>query len=384
MLDRQLNILISNSFILLGARGVGKTKLIKRQFSGENTLYIDLLDPDQFEKYLTDPARLLREVKGLAPSFRWVLIDEIQKLPVLLDVVHKCLEETTILFGLTGSSARKLKHGSANLLAGRAFTYNMFPLTSEELKSDFNLQRALVRGTLPKSYLAPTDNESQAYLRTYAQVYLKEEIQTEQLVRRLEPFRKFLSIAAQMNGEILNFSRIAYDVGVSDVTVKSYFSILEDTLLGYYLEPYHRSVRKRQIESPKFYLFDCGVQRALANLLTVNLVPTSSDYGKAFEHFVICEFFRLSSYKQNDFQFYYLRTKDGAEIDLIVERPGRPLALIEIKSTTKVNPEHAQHLRRFRSDFAGAEAFILSCDPVAQQIEHISCLPWQDGLSAVS
>jgi predicted AAA+ superfamily ATPase len=383
MIRRSVNILNNNSFFLFGARGTGKTRLIKNRFAKVKHIYLDLLDPNNFEKYLTEPARLLRELEALDKDTRWVVIDEIQKLPSLLDIVHKLIEERNLLFALTGSSARKLKNAGANLLAGRAFNYKMFPLTHEELGEAFDLNKALTRGLLPKPYLAENDSESAAFLRSYSQVYIKEEILVEQIVRRLEPFRKFLTVAAQMNGEIVNFSKIALDIGVSDVTVRSYFSILEDTLLGFFLEPYHKSVRKRQREAPKFYFFDTGVQRSLAGILNLELHPKSSEYGKAFEHFIILEIFRLSEYSQNDYQFFYVRSKDNVEIDIIIERPGKPVALVEIKSTNKVQPEHARHLISYKENFANSESYILSQDSTAQKIEHVQCMSWQSGIKKI-
>jgi predicted AAA+ superfamily ATPase len=191
---------------------------------------------------------------------------------------------------LTSSSARKLKRGSANLLAGRAFTYKLFPLTHLELAKQFDLNQALTYGTLPKLLEYEDNNDKVEFLRSYTQTYLREEIQIEQLVRRLNPFRDFLELAAQNNGEILNYTKISRDIGVDHKTVANYYQILEDTLVGFYLPPFHKSVRKRQLESPKFYLFDTGVKRALERSFNIPLNKRSYAYGKAFEHFVILEF----------------------------------------------------------------------------------------------
>jgi len=383
MLRRDINILLSNSFLLLGPRGTGKTHLIKELLPENRTLFIDLLEPDQFDRYALNTSLLSRELDALDSNIQWVAIDEVQKLPSLLDVAHKYIEKKKIKFALTGSSARKLKRGGANLLAGRAFTYQLYPLTVNELQGEFDLNKALTWGTLPKAYLSSEDQERSLFLRTYVRTYLQEEIVAEQLIRNIDPFRRFLPIAAQMNGEIVNFSKIAQEVGCSDVTVRSYFSILEDTLVGFFLEPYHRSVRKRQRESPKFFLFDTGVQRALANLLTQPLIESTYGFGKTFEHFIILELHRQSDYLQNDFKFSYLRTRDGVEIDLIIERPGKPLALVEIKSTESVRSEHISNLNNFESDFKKADKFCLSRDSKSQKIGSIRCLPWQSGISAI-
>jgi uncharacterized protein len=225
-----------------------------------------------------------------------------------------------------------------------------------------------------------TREEKASFLRAYALTYLKEEVWGEHLVRKLDPFRKFIEIAAQCSGEIINFANIARDVGADIKTVQSYFEILEDTLIGFLLEPYHLSVRKRQRQAPKFYLFDPGVRRALDRTLTVELKPGTYAYGEAFEHLVIVEAVRLSAYRQNDFRFSYLRTKDDAEIDLLVERPGAATALVEIKSSDHIDERDTKSLEKFGADMPGTESFLLSRDPVARRIGRIQALPWQQGL----
>jgi predicted AAA+ superfamily ATPase len=235
-------------------------------------------------------------------------------------------------------------------------------------------------GTLPGLLKFDTGEEKASFLRAYALTYLKEEIWGEHIVRKLDPFRKFIEIAAQSNGEIINYANIARDVGVDTKTVQSYFEILEDTLLGFMLEPYHQSVRKRQRQAPKFYLFDTGVRRALDRTLTIELKPGTYAYGKAFEHLVIAEAVRLNEYKQKDFRFSYLRTKDDAEIDLVVERPGASTALVEIKSTPQVDDRDTRSLERFAADMPKSESFILSTDPMAKQIGKVKAFPWQQGL----
>lgn len=221
-------------------------------------------------------------------------------------------------------------------------------------------------------------------MHAYTTTYLKEEIVAEQLVRRLEPFRRFLPVAAQTSGEIVNFSKIARDVGASVKTVQSYFEILEETLVARFLQPFHESVRKRQAGNPKFYLFDTGVRRALQRLLTVPLVPQSYEYGQAFEHFVVHEIDRLQSYLRRDYELSYLRTHDQAEIDLVVERPGQPRALIEIKSTEHVAEDDLRSLSRLSADIADSESFCFSRDPHTKVMRGVHCLPWWQGLEALN
>jgi uncharacterized protein len=277
-------------------------------------------------------------------------------------------------------SARKLKHGSANLLAGRAFVNELFPLTAKEMGDAFELDHCLRFGTLPKVVQLPTDLEKSEFLRAYALVYLKEEIWNEHLIRNLDPFRRFLEIAAQLNSEILNYTRIADDVGSDVKTVQSYYEILNDTLLGFFLEPYHRSIRKQQRQSPKFYFFDLGVRRALARQLNQTLDASTFGYGKIFEHFIIAEIFRLNIYLRKDWKLSYLQTKEGGEIDLIIDTPSRNVFLVEIKSDRIVDERHLPRLNRFIGDFPGCKSIVLSQEKEPRLVGNIRVLPWRMGL----
>jgi predicted AAA+ superfamily ATPase len=327
-----------------------------------------------------NPAELESRVAALPASRRWVVIDEVQRVPRLLDLVHRLSEATARRFVLTGSSGHKLRHGVSNLLAGRAFVYHLFPLTHRELAESFDLVEALQWGTLPRVFQLNSAADKAEFLRAYALTYLKEEVVAEQIVRKLDPFRQFLEVAAQANGTIVNFSRIATDVGVDTKTVQSYFTILADTLVGVLLPAYHRSVRKRQRANPKFYFFDTGVKRALERTVSLGMQEGTYDFGKAFEHLVILEAMRLSSYARLDWTFSYLRTKDDAEIDLVIDRPGQPAALLEIKSAEHVNERDVASLGRFAADLQPCEAYCLSRDPHEKRLGLVSCLPWIEGL----
>ena len=382
MFPRLVEPVPTQSFFLFGARGTGKSTFLREFFSQQPRIeWIDLLNSAQEEAFSLDPERLERIVQASSPD--WVVVDEVQKVPRLLNVVHRLIESTRVRFALTGSSARKLKAGQANMLAGRAFWNHLYPLTQREMGEAFDLHDCLRWGSLPKVISFQTDLERQEFLRTYVQVYLKEEVWSEQLVRKLETFRKFLPVAAQANGHILNASSVARDVGCDVKTVQSYFQILEDTLVGFLLEPYSTSIRRAISGKPKFYFFDIGVQRALARLLQVPPVPQTSLYGETFEHFIILECQRLNAYLRKDFAFSYLKTKDDVEIDLIVERPGQPLALIEIKSTNQLRPDKLRRFLSISRDFPEAEAYCFSQDPARQRVEHVTALPWQDGLTAL-
>ncbi|HHK40800.1 MAG TPA: ATP-binding protein [Planctomycetaceae bacterium] len=381
MFQRHLFPSRERSFFLFGARGTGKTTFLRSWFQGQDVLWIDLLDPVVEDRYARRPKLLSEQIEARGRGRGWVIIDEIQKVPKLLDVVHAEIERSGTRFALTGSSARKLKRGSTNLLAGRAFVYHLFPFTAGELGDSFDLQEALEYGTLPGHFELQDPRDKAEFLRAYALTYLKEEVWAEHLIRNLDPFRAFLEVAAQCDGEIINYTKIGRDVGVDPKTIQSYFQILEDTLLAHILEPYHRSVRKRQSKSPRFYFIDTGVSRALSRTLNVPLNPGTYAYGRAFEHLVITEIFRRCAYLRNDFRLSYLRTKDGAELDLIVERPGLPTALIEIKSSTRVDVTGLRHLKSFRQAIPDSEAFCLSQEAPARVVDGIRIMPWLEGLA---
>lgn len=380
MFQRLLEVSKKRSFFLFGARNTGKSTYLRNSFSNKNTLWYDLLNPELEERFSKNPNALYEMVKASPSSVTHIIIDEIQKVPKLLDVVHRLMGETTHLFVLTGSSARKLKRGGANLLAGRAFVYNFFPLTSFEIGTQFNLDFTLQWGSLPELFIFDDDKERSQFLQAYANTYLKEEIWDEHFIRQLDPFRKFLEVAAQANGKIINYSKIARNVGVEDKTVASFFSLLEDTLIGFFLEPFHNSFRKRLSERPKFYFFDLGVARALARQLSTPLIEKTFAYGEAFEHFVILEILRLAHYFETEYRFSYLRTPSDVQVDLIIERPGKPLLFIEIKSCDEIDRIDLSAFIRLTKDFGGCEAIVLSRDPYRKKMDHVLLMHWQEGI----
>ena len=381
MIPRACNILKTNSFFLFGARGTGKTSLLRELFQDKTPLWIDLLKASDEQRYSNNPDRLIEEIDAQKIKPEWVIIDEVQKAPKLLDIVHHLIEERKIKFALTGSSARKLKRGAANLLAGRAYVYHLFPLTHRELGEQFNLQDSLRWGTLPKLFAIENESEKSLYLESYAQTYLKEEILAEQLIRSIAPFRKFLEISAQTSGTIVNFKSIAGQIGADPKSVKKYYEILEDTLLGFFLPAFHRSLRKQQRLAPKFFLFDIGIRRAIEGVSQHPISENSYEYGRAFEEFVIAEAMRLNSYGRKNFKFSYVRTEGGAEVDLVIERPGLKTVLVEIKSSATVLDRHLSHLAAFKKDFPSFEAICLSREPRARRNEQVTIYPWQEGLT---
>lgn len=381
-LERLLAIAKHHTLLLFGARGVGKSALLEVIFNFKESLYINLLDPIEEARLARNPNELIELVSAMSAESTHVIIDEVQKVPKLLDVVHLLLEnkKTDKLFILTGSSARKLKANGVNLLAGRAFVYHLYPFSYIELGAQFNLEQALMWGMLPKLFTLKANRDKEKFLQSYALVYLKEEVWGEHLIRKLEPFRRFLEVAAQSNGKIINYSNIARDVGVDDKSVANYFSILEDTLLGFMLEPFQHSFRKRLKLSPKFYFIDVGITRALARMLTLEPVISTSYYGDLFEQFIVVECIKLASYYKSEYRFSYLMTESNVEIDLVIERPGKKLLLIEIKSSDSVRREDLSSLNMIANDMGNCEAICFSCEPRKKKIGDIMVYPWMEGI----
>ena len=383
MIQRTFKLPEKHSFFLFGARGTGKSTLLQTMLPEETTYFLDLLDYDLETRLTRRPSEFKEIIEALPPTITTVVIDEVQKLPFLLDEVHHQLETNkNRCFVLTGSSARKLKRGQANLLAGRAFSYTLHPFTSLELGSLFNLEHALAFGTLPKLFSLDNDRQKKDFLRAYTQTYMREEIQQEGLLRNLPAFRIFLPLVAEQNGQILAWSNFARDVGVDAKTIRSYFEILEDTLLGFFLPPYSKSIRQRQKNHPKFYLFDTGVKRALANELTLPVISGNSEYGRAFEHFWITEVFRLNNYYQTDYTFSYFATND-IEIDLVVERPGKPMLFIEIKSSEHVKDIELRAIRQLSKEHKNSQAICVCREPRKRLFDNVLVCPWTEFIAEV-
>jgi uncharacterized protein len=379
---REIKIPTSQSFFLFGGRGTGKSTLLRNGLERHRTHWIDLLEMDQEAKYARSYEQLRIELLALGNEITTVVIDEVQRLPKLLNEVHRLIENDKVpfRFALTGSSARKLKAGGANLLAGRAVLRSLFPLTSVELGADFDLQKYLRFGGLPEVWQLREENEIKDYLRTYSQIYLKEEVWQEQLIRELEPFRRFLEVAAQSNGKILNYSNIARDTGVDPKTIPNWYSVLEDTLVGFHLDSFDLSLRKQMRKAPKFYLFDVGVARSLGHQLNFSPGPGTSHYGEVFEQFVLNQIYSLNIYKQLDYRLSYLQTKGGLEIDLVLWRPGRSHAFVEIKSSTLVDERNCKALMVLSKEFPEADFYVLSQDPVTKKIGNCTCLHFAEFL----
>lgn len=376
MIARTLSLTAYNhSLFLFGPRQTGKTFLIKHTLKPD--LYIDLLKQKEFFRYAKDVSLLSDEVGAIRKDDPLVVIDEIQRLPELLNEVHSLIEELRgSQFVLTGSSARKLRRGGVNLLGGRALTLHLFPLTHEELGDKFVLKDALQYGTLPKIAMELDILNKSRFLKTYVETYLKEEIQQEALTRNVPAFARFLELAAFENGNIINYSNISREVGVYSNTIKEYFQILQDTLIGFFLHPYTRSHRAKLVAHPKFFFFDTGIVTTLKNQLSMELVPSSPPFGNAFEHWCLVELKRLLDYRERAANLSFFRTTDGAEVDIIIEFQDKIWA-VEIKSGTAPKSSDVRGLKSFIEDHKYQRALCVCQTPRTYKIGNIEFIPWQ-------
>jgi predicted AAA+ superfamily ATPase len=359
----------NNAFFLWGARKTGKTTYLTSRF--KDALYVDLLKTNVMQKYELKPDLLREEIIANKPAL--VIVDEIQKIPQLLDEIHWCIENTSSKFILCGSSARKLIRMKANLLGGRAWRYEMFPLTTFEIGAGFDLLRAINHGLIPQHYFS---NQPVRFLESYVLDYLSHEIKAEAMVRNVPAFHRFLEVAAISNSEVINFSSIARDCGVSSVTVKEYFQILQDTLLGLMLPPFIKKIKRTPIESSKFYFFDMGVTRALRRMLVIQ--EGSVEFGHFFEQFIIMEIRAFLSYNHWYKNIYFWRTSCGKEVDLVV---GEAEIAIEIKTSKQKSMKEFKGLLAFGEEFPKAKLIAITFDDVKRVIDNkIEVFPWRDFL----
>ena len=378
MLERifQINKELDGSIFLFGGRQTGKTTILRQQFP--NTIYFDLLDTNVRRRLQQRPVLLYETLKD-KPTATLVIIDEIPEVPELLNEVHRLIVERQLVFILCGSSARKLKRKGHNTLGGRALPIYLYPLVSAEIP-DFDIDRAVNYGTIPPHYLA---RNPWRLLAAYIDVYLKEEIKEEALVRNLDAFQRFLEVAALTDGEIINNNNIAQECGVHATTVSSYFDILEDTLIGYRSPAYTKVMKRRLVQAPRFYYFDVGVTNYL--LHRKELIRGSADYGHAFEHLVVQELVAYMHYRHCEEKLSYWRTYTGVEVDIIV---GDARIAIEIKSTEEVQNRHIKNLKAFAEEHPDSKLMIVSLDVFTRQMGKIECIYvmdffhrlWTDGI----
>lgn len=362
------------SAFLWGPRKTGKTTLLKSSFP--DSISYDLLKSDLYLKLVKEPYLLREEILALPRESlnNPVIIDEIQKIPKLLDEVHWLIENTNANFILCGSSARKLKRGAANLLGGRAWSYQLYPLVRKEIPH-FDLLKALNTGLIPSHYLSSNPKKS---LKAYLRDYLKEEIQAEGLVRNLPAFARFLDSIIFSHGELTNFSNIARDCGVDSKTVKEYYQILEDTLLGTFIYPFKKSSGRDTILSmPKFYLFDVGIANALAKRIVPSLKGIET--GRAFEHFILMELLAYRGLSDNDYEINFWRTKTGLEADFILEK-GK--VAVEVKVSSHIHKSDIKGLIAFKEENPKTNAIVVSLDSKSRKIvlenkQEITVLPYE-------
>jgi len=337
-------------------------------------LWVDLLKSEEYRRYLERPELLRRRIEALSPRPNFVVIDEVQKVPGLLDEAHWLHENLGVRFALCGSSARKVKRGHANLMGGRALSYRLEGLVSAELGDSFDLERVLNHGTLPRIHLS---ERPAAYLAAYVADYLKEEVAAEGLVRNLPAFSEFLNVAALSDAELVNFSTIARDCGVSSPTIKGYFDILADTMLGHWLPAWRRRPKRRVVGAPKFYFADVGVAGYLAKRGRV--APGSELFGKALENYVFHELRAWNQYREAGAVLAFWRLGSGIEVDFVVNDME---AAIEVKAARKITSDHLKGLRHLRQDHPEVGQLLIVCleEQAWRSDDGIDVLPVRDFL----
>ncbi len=374
-IERTLQIVLppQQSAFLWGPRKTGKSTYLRSAFPASITF--DLLQTDLMLELTKSPALLRERLLATRPEELRspVILDEVQKVPQLLDEVHWLIENRGLSFILCGSSARKLKRGGANLLGGRAWRYEMHPLVSVEI-GDLNLLQALNRGLVPSHYLSPQYRRS---LEAYVVDYLKEEVFDEGLTRNVAAFSRFFEAMGYSHGDLTSYANIARDCGVDAKTVKEYYQILVDTLLGIFVEPWKKRQERQVIgKAPKFYLFDVGVAGALTRRHIAE--ERGEQFGRALEHFVLMEVLAHRSYRELGYDIHFWRTKSGFEVDFVL---GDGEVAVEVKGTSRVDPSDFRSLRAFIEDNRPHHAILVCNERAPRVVEGIEVLPWREFLA---
>lgn len=360
------------SFFLFGARGTGKSTWLKSQLQ-DSALFFDLLNSQTYLELLSNPSRL--ENKIPKDFQNWIVIDEIQKIPSLLDEVHRLIENQSYKFVLTGSSARKLKTCKANMLAGRAYNYQMYPFLSSELGDRFSLKYALQYGMLPGVY-ADRVNEKD-FLKSYLETYIRQEVIQEGLIRNLDSFARFLEAASFSQAQILNTSEVARDASVNRKTVEGYFDLLEDLLIAYRLPVFARRAKRKLINHSKFFFFDAGVFRSIRPSGPLDI--EDEILGPSLETLVLQELIALNSYLGLDYEIFYWRTANGQEVDFVLYEP-RGLIAIEVKKSHQIKSSELKSLQLFQDDYPEAKLYFLYSGSGIEfhgSQSNINCLPFE-------
>jgi predicted AAA+ superfamily ATPase len=365
---QNFNSLDIESAFLWGPRQTGKSTLLKQLFP-EST-YFDLLLNNEYDRFLRNPS-LLREILTTNSLKTPVIIDEIQRIPALLNEIHWLIVNKNIQFILSGSSPRNILRSGGNLLGGRALGYELYPLISAEIP-DFDLLKAMNNGLIPRHYLSAKPGK---LLSAYIGNYLRDEIMAEAKLRNIRSFSRFLEMAAFSNGELVNYTNIARDCGVSSPTVREYFQILQDTRTGRFLQSYQKKPKRRVIMSPKFYYFDIGLANYL--LKRGRIEQGSEAFGKVFEHLIYQELYAHSHYSGINYPVSFWRTTSQMEVDFVL---GDHEVAVEVKSTNMVNPHHLKGMKRFAEEYKVKKMIVVSTDPYPRKINEIMVLPWKQFL----
>ncbi len=371
---RALKVTKKQSFFLFGPRGTGKTTWLKHNFP--DAVYINLLDPETYNVLLVAPQKL-EEFIG-KNFFDWIIIDEIQKIPELLNVVHKLIEEKKVKFILTGSNARKLRRKGINLLAGRALVYNMYPLTARELGNDFILKNSLEFGNMPMIYNV---NDKKKYLESYAMTHMQQEILQEGWVKNLPAFARFLRVAGFSQGSLLNMSAIAQECAVNRKVVENYFSILDDLLVAYFLPPFTKRAKRVSVKHNKFYYFDAGVYRILRPRGPLDILEEVD--GAGLETLVLQELKAVNEYEGLGYEVYFWRTVGGAEVDFVLYGEKGFIA-IEVKRKATISNKDLRGLKSFQKDYPQSKGILLYGGKQKLYYDNITALPLEHFFKNIS
>lgn len=359
------------SFFLFGPRGTGKTTWLKQHLPG--ALFINLLQSEFFNRLSADPGH----IRTLIPPRHadWVVVDEVQRIPELLNEVHDLIESERQRFVLTGSSARKLRRNGVNLLAGRALTYHMYPLTAAEQKDAFHIGESLRFGHLPARF---SEEDPGRYLKDYVQTYLREEVLQEGLTRNIGTFSRFLEVASFSQGAVLNVSAVAREAHIERTVAENYFSILEDLLIAVRLPVFSKRARRELIVHNKFFYFDAGVFRAIRPVGPLD--STAEAEGAALETLVLQELRAVNDYGEHGYQIFFWRTKSGLEVDFVLYGP-KGLLAIEVKRSATLHSTDLRALNEFRKDYPAAVCYVFHGGATVQHFEQITALPIRQALT---
>jgi uncharacterized protein len=367
MFKRILSYPKNKSFFLFGPRGVGKTTWLKSTFT--KSKYINLLKAETFTTLLANPSRLSEHIPHNFSD--WIIIDEVQKIPALLDEVHRLIEEKKYKFILTGSSARKLKNKNVNLLAGRALKYNMYPLTHLELGKNFSFSQAIKYGSMPMIF---SEEDKLRYLQTYVMTYLEEEVKQEGLTRNIGNFSRFLEVASFSQAAVINMSEIARETSIHRKVIENYFSILEDLLIAYFLKPFTKRQKRKQVRHNKFYFFDVGVFRTLRPKGPYDFAEEIE--GVAIETLIFHELKSIIDYERLNYEIFFWRTIQGHEVDFVLYGEKNIIAF-EVKRKTNINNKDLSALKIFIKDYPQAKAYLIYGGQEVLYYDKITLIPFE-------